>query len=158
VTIHNAFGSVRVVVDVVGYYGTGATGGLSYYSLQPTRFMDSRYGTNTWVGSPLPMAKGAIWPVNMRGSAATDAGMITVPATAQAYVYNLTAVAPTESTFLTAYPSGASRPVASSVNAAPHAIVGNLAITGTDANGNFSIFNLTGSTPILIDLAGYYAP
>lgn len=158
VTIHNAFGSVRAIADVVGYYGTGGTGGLAYYPLQPTRFMDTRVGTDTWVGGTSPLGIGVTLPVQMRGSATTGAGMITVPATAKAYVYNLTAVSPTSSTYLTAFPAGSTRPLASTLNAAPGTIVPNLAITGTDSTGTISIYNLNGKTPILVDLAGYYAP
>jgi hypothetical protein len=158
VTLHNAFGSVRTLADVIGFYGTGATGGLAYYPLQPTRFMDTRVGTDTWVGSTAPLGSGATIPIQMRGTATTSAGMITVPAAAAAYVYNLTAVAPTANTYLTAYPFGPTRPLSSTLNAAPATIVPNLAITGTDPNGQIDLYNRIGNTPVLIDLAGYYAP
>ena len=158
VTIRNNAGSVRTVVDVVGFYGTGGTGGLSYYPLQPTRFLDTRVGTNTWLGSTAPIGGGITLPVTMRGTATTSAGMITVPATAAAYVYNLTVVAPTSTTYLTAYPSGGTRPGSSSINAFAGTVVPNLAITGTDTNGSMSLFNAAGNTPVILDLAGYYAP
>jgi Tol biopolymer transport system component len=159
VTIRNAFGSMRTIVDVVGYYGTnGALPGLAYFPLQPTRVMDTRVGTGTYVGSANPLGAGATIPVDMRGSATTSSGMITVPSTALAYVYNLTAVTPTASTYITAYPFGSTRPLSSSLNAAPHTTVPNLAITGTDSSGNIGLFNSAGNTPLLIDLAGYYAP
>ncbi len=158
VTIRNAFGSMRTIVDVVGYYGTGGTGGLAYFPLQPTRVMDTRNGTGTYVGSTAPLGVGATIPIDLRGSATTGSGMITVPATALAYVYNLTAVGPTGNTFVTAYPFGGTLPVASSLNAAPGTTVPNLAITGTDSAGNIGLFNSAGKTPLLIDLAGYYAP
>jgi hypothetical protein len=159
VTIRNAFGTIRAIADVVGYYYTaGATGGLSYYPLQPARFMDTRDGTDTLLGSAAPLGPGSITAIGMRGTATTRAGMITVPATAQAYVYNLTAVAPTGYTYLTAYPFGPTRPLSSNVNAFPGTVVPNLAITGADASGQIDLFNLTGNTPVLVDLAGYYAP
>lgn len=158
ITIRNAFGSVRAIADVVGFYGTGATGGLAYYSLQPTRFMDTRYGTDTSLGSTAPLGPGGTIAVGLRGSATTSVAMITVPATAQAFVYNLTAVAPSGNTYLTAYPYGGTRPLSSSVNAGPGTIVPNLAITGGNGSGQVGIYNFAGKTPIIIDLAGYYAP
>jgi hypothetical protein len=126
--------------------------------LQPTRFLDTRVGTDTWLGSTNPVGPGATLPVTMRGSATTSAGMITVPATAAAYVYNLTVVAPTAATYLTAYPSGNTPPGSSSINAFAGTVVPNLAITGTDTNGGMSLFNAAGNSPVILDLAGYYAP
>ena len=141
----------------MGYYGAGGTGELSYFPLNPTRVLDTRSGTGTWVGSAAPMGPGASLPIQLRGTSTTSTASVTVPATAQAFAYNLTAVAPTGNTYLTAYPYGGVRPVASSLNAAPGTIVPNLAITG-GINGLVGLYNFTGKTPVLLDLSGYYAP
>lgn len=160
VRIFNAVGSVRAIADVVGFYGTGATGGLSYYPLAPTRFLDTRDGTDTYLGSTAPVGPAATLQLQLRGSATTSAGMITIPATAAAYVYNLTAVTPSQNTYLTAYPNPniTTLPLASSVNAPPHSVVPNLVITGTDSTGIIGIYNRAGNTPLILDIAGYYAP
>ena len=92
----------------------------------------------------------------MRGTATTSSGMITVPASAQAYVFNMTAVTPTVATYLTVYPAGVPKPASSNLNAAAKAVVPNLVITGTTA-GAIDIFSAAGNTALVIDLAGYYA-
>ena len=160
VRVFNAVGSVRAIVDVVGFYGTGATGGLSYFPLAPTRFLDTRDGTDTYLGSTAPVGATVTLQLQLRGSATTSAGMITIPATAAAYVYNLTAVTPSQNTYLTAYPNPniTTLPLASSVNAPPHSVVPNLVITGTDSTGIIGIYNRAGNTPMILDIAGYYAP
>ena len=157
VTIRNNAGTVRAIVDVVGYYyKTAATGGLSYYPLAPTRFLDTRSGTDTYNGSIAALAGGTALPVQMRGTATTSSGMVTVPAAAQAYVFNMTAVTPTANTYLTVYPAGATPPGSSNLNAAIKTVVPNLVITGTTA-GAIDIFSSSGNTALVIDLAGYYA-
>jgi Tol biopolymer transport system component len=158
VRIYNNVGSVRAIADVVGFYGTGATGALAYYPLPPTRFLDTRNGTDTYLGRTTPLAANTSVALQPRGTATTGSGMITIPASAQAYVYNLTAVAPSAATYLTAYPFLTGVPTASTVNAPAGAVVPNLAITGADSNGQIGVFNKVGNTPFIVDLAGYYAP
>ena len=74
-------------------------------------------------------------------------------------MFNLTAVAPTASAYLTVYPDPASttRPLASNLNAAKGTIVPNLVITRLPADRITGIYNNSGSTPVIADLAGYYS-
>jgi hypothetical protein len=137
---------------------TGAAGGLSYYPLTPTRFLDTRNGTDTHFGQTTPVPAATSLSLQLRGSATTSSGMVTIPATAKAYAYTLTAVGPTVGTYLTAYPFAAGVPLASTVNAPAHGVVPNLAITGADASGLIGVYNRLGSTALLLDVAGYYAP
>jgi WD40-like Beta Propeller Repeat len=160
VRVFNSTGSVRAIVDVVGFYGTGAAGGLAYYPLDPARVLDTRYGTGTSKGLVAPIGSPASISTPMRGTTTTTAGIVTVPAAAQAFVYNLTAVHPTWSTgtYLTAYPNGIAVPATSTVNAAKGAVVPNLAITGAGTGGLVNTYNAHGATDAIADLAGYYAP
>jgi WD40-like Beta Propeller Repeat len=160
VRVFNAWGTTRTIVDVVGYYGTGGTGGLAYYAIQPTRVLDTRYGTNTVGGSTAPIGAQQVLSVGLHGTLATSSGIAQVPAVARAYVFTLTAVAPTAPTFLTAYGSPGTTPTpnTSTLNLKAGSIVSNLALTATDAGGLIGIANHAGSTPVIIDLDGYYAP
>ena len=160
VLIYNAYGTVRLIVDVLGYYGVGGTAGLAYHPVQPTRVVDTRIGLDTPLGATMPTGPGATLQAKLSGSATTSTSMVTVPETARAYVYNLTAVAPTTATYLTAYPDPlySTLPTTSTLNVSAHAVVPNLAITATDIIGTIGVYNAAGSTPIVIDLAGYYAP
>jgi hypothetical protein len=159
ITVFNKFGSTRTAIDIVGFYGTGATGALAYYPLPPTRIMDTRNATNTILGSTTPSGPGATIQLPLLGTTTTAYGIVTVPATARAFVYTLTGVTPTASTYLTAYgPPTITRPGTSTLNLPPQSVVPNLAITGSDATGLTAIYNRFGVIHIVADLAGYYAP
>jgi hypothetical protein len=68
---------------------------------------------------------------------------------------NVTAVAPSTSTYLTLYPAG-SPPTTSDLNPPAGAILANLVVaTLTDA-GTFDVYNAAGTTNVAIDVAGWY--
>jgi len=157
VSVYNSTGSVRTIVDVIGYYAVGP-GGLGYYPLDPTRALDTRVGTNTPLGSTAPIGPLQTFTMLALGTATTSTSMVTVPTSAKAVVFNLTAVAPTSSCYLTVFPASASRPLSSNLNAAAGTIVPNLVVSGVDpATGKVSIFNNAGKTPVVADMAGYYS-
>jgi hypothetical protein len=158
VSIFNHAGSTRAVLDVEGFY-TSEAGHLAYYPLAPTRVLDTRVGTNTWLGSVSPIGAGRTYNMLLNEITTTTAAIVLVPPTAQAVVLGVTAVAPTANTYLTVYPDPTTnpRPLASNVNVPAHAIVPNLVITALPANRLLGIFNLTGSTAVVGDLNGYYA-
>lgn len=158
ISVFNFAGTVRTIVDVVGYYASDP-GSLPYYPLSPTRILDTRYGTNTLGGSTAAIGQGLTLDLLARGTTTTTSAIVSVPATAQAVVFGLTAISPTRSTYLTAYASPGTRPATSSLNAAPGTIVPNLVVSGVGStSGTVGIFNFAGSTPVIADLAGYYAP
>jgi hypothetical protein len=158
VSIYNRSGAVRTIADVAGYYTAGA--GLAYYPLNPTRVLDTRVGTNTALGSTAPIPQATTYTLGLGLTTTTGNGIVTVPASAQAIVFNLTAIQPTASTYLTVYadPAHTSRPLASTLNAPAGAIVPNLVIASLAADRMTGLFNDAGATPVIADLAGYYAP
>jgi Tol biopolymer transport system component len=159
-TVANANARIGVDIDLEGYYAPGATG-LQFYPLTPTRVLDTRAGTNTPGGATTPIGPSATLDTPLTGTITTTSGIVTVPATAQVVVANITAVAPTASTYLTAYPtpaSGNARPGTSTVNAAAGTVVPNLAQIPLGSNGELRLFNAAGTCPAIIDLAGYYGP
>src|SRR5262245_32566513 len=105
VCFYNAYGSVHVVVDVVGYYdGDRSTEAGRFVGVQPARSLDTRDFSN-----PLdPDSYGRL----------TMAGYDNVPLTgAGAVVVNVTAVGPTSPSFLTVFPDDLCEiPLASNVN------------------------------------------
>ncbi|HEY7859245.1 MAG TPA: hypothetical protein VIC82_12170 [Candidatus Nanopelagicales bacterium] len=157
ITVFNAFGSVRTIVDVIGYYASGASG-LSYYPLNPSRILDTRYGTHTLGGSTGKIGKGGRLDLPTYGTTATATGITTVPTAAKAVVFNLTGVTPSSGTFLAAVASP-NVATTSNVNLPPGAIVPNLVISAVGgATGAVRITNLNGTIAVVGDLAGYYAP
>ncbi len=136
-------GSTHVVADVAGYFRDGAVtdpGGLA--ALSPSRLVDTR-------------SSGAV-PGN--GSVRVQAaGVGGVPSTGvAAVVVNITAVTPSATGFLTAFPTGGAAPNASNVNFTAGQVVPNLAFVKLGADGSFTVRNASlGSTHVVADVAGY---
>jgi len=131
------------MLSVVGKYGAKGT----FNPLPPKRTLDTRVG----LGAP----KALVGPG--KSIKLTVLGRGGVPPTAVSAVsLNLTLVGTTSSTYVTAYPSGTTRPTASSINA-PAGFTGANSITvrpGSD--GTITLYNASGSTHMLADVTGYY--
>jgi hypothetical protein len=146
VTVFNHAGSTDVVVDVDGYYGaaaTATTGPGLYNAVNPFRAFGSSAG-----GAPL--SADTVVPVPVSGGAST------VPATASAVVVNITA-AGSAASYLTAYPSGATRPLASSLNFAPGQTIGNRSVVGVGTDGQIDLYNHAGNATVDVDVDGYFS-
>ena len=82
-----------------------------------------------------------------------------VPASGvSAAVLNVTATGPTKQSFLTAWPTGVTQPLASDLNWVAGETVPNLAVAtlGT-SDGAIQVFNAAGSTDVVIDVSGWYS-
>jgi hypothetical protein len=163
VVVYNAAGSVRTIVDVLGYYISGS-GGLAYYPLAPARILDTRNGTHTWLGRSGPLGPGGKLDLPTLGSTITATGYTAVPTWAKAVAFNLTGVTPSAATYLSLAASPATTNT-SSVNLPKGGTVPNLVIStvgtapvGSTSWGAVRIYNAAGQVPIVADLAGFYAP
>jgi hypothetical protein len=140
----SASASTHLVVDIVGEYDNATPGdpdALRFRPITPQRITDTRIGP----GIP-PLGKGAT-------------GNVTPPALlaqAEALALNATAVKPTANTFLTLWPSGLDRPTASNLNPAIGQTVSNAAVVGLDADKAFSVYNLDGTTDVVLDAVGTF--
>jgi hypothetical protein len=146
IDLHSSTGTVRLIVDLAGYYTASTTaGGAVYVPAAPFRAYDSR--TVDGGGAPLT------------GTAQTlSAAALHVPASATAVVANVTAVAPSTSTFLTVWPAGRSKPTVSDLNVAGGDTRANLVTVGLGAAGaGISLANAIGSTQFLVDVVGWYS-
>lgn len=148
IRVFNAAGRANVVVDVTGYYPIGG----SYVALTPARLTDTRAGQPTVDGAQ--SGGGKLGPGTWRD--VSVAGRAGVPATGvAAVVVNVTGVAPSAFTYLTAYPSGTATPQASTQNLAPGAVVPNMAVVKMGANGSIRVFNAAGTSDVVVDVLGY---
>jgi hypothetical protein len=143
VNITNDIGAAHCVVDVVGYFRTTAANRLQ--SLTPFRAMDTRNGTGGRTGA---LGPGGSFELAVRGVGG-------VPANADSVVVNVTAVQPTAGGYLTVWPAGQTRPLASSLNFPAGATVPNLVISKIGSNGKVGIFNANGNTHVVADVVGY---
>jgi hypothetical protein len=121
-----------------------------YNPLTPARITDTR------PNSGFPNAGNTPGPGGTINVQVTGAGGVPVGATAA--VLNVTATNPTRQSFLTAWPTGATRPTASNLNFSPGQTVPNLAEVGLGSNGQVSVFNAAGSADVVVDVEGYVAP
>ena len=148
VSLYNHAGSTDVAADVAGWYGDAtATTGARYTALPPVRILDTRFGTGA------PAAK--------IGAAATLALQVTgqagVPASGvSAVVLNVTALDATVPSFLTAWPAGDPRPLASNLNYVAGQIVPNLVTVKVGPDGRVNLYNHAGAVHVAADVAGWY--
>lgn len=151
VTIFNKNGSVDVVADVQGYFTAPGTSppGSGYFATSPVRVLDTRDGTGIAGGETGQLGEGASRDLVV-------AGVAGVPAGATAVVLNM-AVADSfgPASYLTVYPSGTARPLASNLNWAPGQTRALLVIARV-ANGKVTIYNNLGSTNVIADVQGWY--
>lgn len=147
-SVYNNLGRANLIVDILGWYVPAGTddGAGQFVPAVPSRILDTRTGNGGHYGK---LGQGATMtlPVLGRGG---------VPKTAvSAVVLNVTAVAPTAQTYVTAWPSGQARPGASNLNALPGQIVPNLVIVPVGADGAVQLYNDRGVVDLVADVAGW---
>ena len=160
--LFNANGTTNVAIDIEGYVSTTTSGTAGFYNpTTPTRICDTRVGTGITVNQcdrtgakPILAGHPLTFDVHASGSP--------VPATGvSAVVFNLTAIAPSTGTVLTAYPGGGAEPTASNLNVPAGAIVPNRVIVPVPAgcaapNCTVTIANGAGSANVAVDIDGWY--
>jgi hypothetical protein len=137
ITLYNNSGSTHLIADLAGYYMLDTAS--RFTPTAPKRVLDTR---NT-----APVGTGGVVNVNLSY----------LPASATAVTFNLTGVGATASTYVTAYPYGQARPTASSMNLGPNEVVPNQVTVQLGTNRWVSLYNNSGRTNLIVDVAGYYA-
>jgi hypothetical protein len=143
VSLFNASGSVHVIVDVAGWFdGVGGTTGSLFHPVAPSRILDTR------TTAPVPADTSIDLAVVGKGG---------IPATGVAgVVANVTATDTTAPSFLTVFPAGQPRPVASNVNFTAGKTACNLVAAKLRADGSVSLYNFAGSVQVIADVAGWF--
>lgn len=138
------------VLDINGYFvPTTGPSTLTFFPLPPCRIADTRSSPGPLAGPFLPGGQSRSFPV--RSSACN------VPATAQAYSLNFTAVPHGPLGYITTWPTGSARPLASTLNALSATVTANAAIVPSGTGGQIDVF-ATHDTDLVIDINGYFAP
>jgi hypothetical protein len=147
VDLYNHAGSVNLIADVAGYYTTSATTGARFVGLTPARILDTRSG----LGAPKASVTGGhSVALQVLGRGGVPSRGVT------AVVMNVTAVAPTASGFVTAYPDGIARPTASTLDFSVNQTIPNLVTVRVGTDGKVDLYNHAGSVNVIADVAGYY--
>ena len=144
VSIYNYAGGADVIADVVGWFGAG---GSRYNGLAPARVLDTRNGTG---GFSAPVSPHGTIAVGVTGTGG-------VPATGvSAVALNITVTEPSVGGFLSVFPSGTSRPLASSLNFVAGQTVANLVMAKVGVDGKVSIYNDAGWSHVVADVVGWF--
>ena len=133
ISIFNNAGSTHVVVDVLGCFDADAGG--RYVALSPRRVLDTRDGT----GAPLATVGQSPLLVTLLGRGGVPSSGVS------GVMLNVTAVAPTASTFVTVYPSGTDRPLASNLNVSAGQVIPNMVLARVGPDGAVMMFNNGGA-------------
>jgi len=142
-------GTLNVVADVTGYFVSSS----DFIALTPARLLDTRAGRLTVDGQfqgagPLGLHVSLDLQALNRGG--VPAGSVS------AVVLNVTVTGPTAATFVTAWPTGNTRPLTSNLNAVAGQTVANAVVVGIGTGGSISLYNNQGSSDLVVDVLGYF--
>jgi hypothetical protein len=145
-----ATGDTDLVLDINGYFVPNINPtALAFYPVTPCRLVDTRLGIGPLGGPSLVGNAARTFPVL--------SGSCNLPATAQAYAMNFTAVPKGFLGFLTTWPAGQTQPLVSTLNAVTGTVTANSAIMPAGTGGDVSVF-VTNDADLVIDVNGYFAP
>ncbi len=155
IEVYNANGAADVVVDVEGYYGPMAgSAGLGFSPLTPSRICDTRPVSES--GAPADQCTGGT--LGPGGSIEVQVtGHGGVPTSATAVVANITVTDTTAYSYLTAWPAGQTRPLASTLNWSPGETRANRVVIPLSASGALQFYNDLGAADLVVDVNGYYS-
>ncbi|WP_031467581.1 hypothetical protein [Sciscionella sediminilitoris] len=137
IDLYNKNGSVHVLADLQGYYGTQRESG--YAPQNPARVLDTR--------DTVPINGGQTRTVDFSGL---------VPDSATAVTFNLTGTDATTATYLTAWRTEDPRPSASSLNLVQNGTTPNLVTVKLGPSKKVNLYNNAGGADAIVDFAGYY--
>ena len=150
IDVFNFAGATDVVVDVLGWFATGS----DYTGVVPARLLETRSGAGNVTVDGQQQGIGALGPTS--SVRLTVAGRAGLPATGVgSVVLNVTAIAPTAASFVTVYPAGAARPLASNLNTAPGRTLPNLVVVQVSDAGEVELYNEYGTVDLAVDLLGW---
>jgi hypothetical protein len=141
---------VQQVVDVRGFFGPAAQGGLGYNALVPSRVIDSR---KCWT-DPITKVERCAQP-----NAAGSVVRMRAPAGASVVVVNLTSVDAAANGSVTADSCTALRPgpqTTSNLNATPGFAVSNVAFVPVAADGTYCV-TMSAGMHLVVDLIGSFS-
>lgn len=143
-----ASNATDAVIDINGYFAPPGPGGLNFYTATPCRVADTRSGAGTFGGPAMHAGSVRAFPLAQSNCA--------LPANAQAFAVNITAVPHGGLQFLTTWPAGAAMPLASTLNSFLGQVVANAAIVPS-GTGAINVF-VSNASDVIIDANGYFAP
>ncbi|HTD53665.1 MAG TPA: hypothetical protein VK780_11640, partial [Thermoanaerobaculia bacterium] len=136
--------------QIIRFVPPAPPAGLSFYTLPPCRLLDTR--------NPAGPAGGPSLAAQM-ARVVSPGGACGVPSAARALTINVTVTQPsTGPGFLTFYPDGTARPIASTVNYRAGQTRANNSILTLGPAGDFQIWcgQGSGTADVVVDVFGYF--
>jgi hypothetical protein len=135
-------GSAHVIIDVVGWFGSRATTtATSPLAVQvPARVLDTR-------NPALAQGQRRVGP-----GQSIEVQVVPPHRGIAAVVANLTGIAPSAATFVTAYPAHRARPTASCLNLVAQEVRANLAVVAVSREGRVRLYNAAGWVHLALDV------
>jgi hypothetical protein len=140
--------AVEVIADVQGYFAPGP--GSEFTPVTPVRVMDSRDGTGVEGRRVGPYRGGEVRKLQLGGTNG-------IPDEARAVLLNVTVTEAGGRGYVTVFPCGVARPLASNLNFVSGVDRANLVKVRMNAFGEVCFYSHVG-TQIVVDLNGYYVP
>jgi uncharacterized repeat protein (TIGR03803 family) len=142
-----------VILDIDGYFAPVSSSTLAFYPLPPCRVVDTRVAT-----FPPGLGPPSLSALTPRDLPVLLSPCIPTGINPAAYSFNFTVVPGGHPVgYLSAWPTGQSQPVVSTLNDQTGTIVANAAIVPASTGGDISVYS-TNDTQLLIDINGYFAP
>jgi alpha-tubulin suppressor-like RCC1 family protein len=135
--------ATHLIVDVAGWFSAGS----GFTGITPARAADTRNGSGVR-GGMVPAGQVLQVPVGGRFGIPTGAG---------AAALNVTVTGPTAGGYVTAYPCGQPRPLASNLNFAAGQTLPNAVLVKLGAAGAVCLYT-SATTHVLVDVAGWFRP
>lgn len=138
-------GGAHLVADIDGWLPAGSP----YTSVEPERLLETRPLPTVGYNGPKP-APGQTIELDVTGVGNTN-----IPDDASAVVLNVTGTNATGDGYVTVWPCGSPKPLASNLNLNTDDTKPNLVISGIGANGRVCLYTKAG-THLVADVSGYY--
>jgi hypothetical protein len=142
------YNTTDLILDINGYFAPAGSGGYSMYPTSSCRVVDTRQNNGQ------PFSGTLSPPVDVAGSQCAP------PASAGGYIFNATVVPNGSLGYLTLWPDTNPQqqpPNASTLNAYDGLVTSNLAIV-PNSDGKTDVLAGDGSTWLIMDISGYFAP
>ena len=121
---------------------------LQFYPLSPCRVLDTRNPGGALGGPAIPGSGSRSFPIPSSSCGA--------PGNSAAYSFNVTVVPHGQLGYVTAWPTGGSQPVVSTLNSLDGTVLANAAIVPAGTGGAVS-FYASDTTDLIVDINGYFA-
>ncbi len=142
--------ATHVILDINGYFvPVGTASSLMFYPIIPCRVADTRNPNGPLGGPSITGGTSRSIPL--------QSGSCGLPAAAQAYSINMTAVPRGPLNYLTLWPTGETQPLVSTLNSLAGTVTANAAIVPAGTDGDVSVY-VTNTSDVVMDVDGYFAP